>query len=89
MASDRRFSPGEKFRIRTSGKEHVAGDVDCAGCAVLNGIRYPHSHWEGPTMKHFAFLVHGEMFDGVIVRRCEDCGEMASLKIPGREIRTV
>jgi hypothetical protein len=64
-------SPGAHFRIRPTGKEHMAGDIDCAGCGMVNGIRYPHPHREGPTIKHLEFLVHGEAFQEAFDEYCE------------------
>ena len=62
---------GEKFRIRPAGKEHTAGDIDCPACGALNGIRYPHPHREGATIKHLEFLVHGEASRDAFEQYCE------------------
>jgi len=65
------LTPGEKFRIRPTGKEHTAGEINCPGCGIVNGIRYPHPHREGPTTVHLEFLVHGEAFWDAFDRYCE------------------
>jgi hypothetical protein len=67
--SDRRT--GEKFRIRPGGKEHTIGDIDCRGCGVVNGIRYPHPHHDGATIRHLESLVHGEAFLDAFDQYCE------------------
>jgi hypothetical protein len=61
---------GEKFRIRPTGKEHTAGDINCSGCGVLYGIRYPHPH-QDKNIKHLEFLVHGEAFYDAFDKCCE------------------
>jgi len=65
------WQTGEEFRIRPGGKEHTAGDIDCPGCGVVNGIRYPHPHREGATIRHLEFLVHGEAFHDAFDQYCE------------------
>ena len=65
------FMNGETFRIRPTGKEHTVGDIDCPGCGVVNGIRYPHPHHEGPNIIHLEFLVHGEAFQYSFDQYCE------------------
>jgi hypothetical protein len=62
--------PGETFRLRTAGKEHTAGEIDCPGCGVVNGIRYPHPHRDKAII-HLRFLVHGEAFPDAFDRCCE------------------
>ena len=69
QGSERRT--GEGFRIRPDGKEHTAGDIDCPGCGVVNGIRYPHPHREGKTIGHLEFLVHGEALQDAFHQYCE------------------
>ena len=67
---DQPSSPGEKFRMRPSGQWHTAGDINCPGCGVMDGIRYPHPH-QDKAINHLEFLVHGEAIGGVFVRFCE------------------
>jgi len=55
----------------TGCKEHTVGDIDCPGCGVVNGIRYPHPHHEGPNIIHLEFLVHGEAFQYSFDQYCE------------------
>ena len=62
---------GQNFRLRPTGNEHTAGDIDCPGCGVVNGIRYPHPHRDGATIKHLEFLVHGEAFQDAFDQDCE------------------
>jgi hypothetical protein len=63
--------PGERFRFRPTGKAHTAGDIDCVGCGIINGIRYPHPHREENTIRHLEFLVHGEAFQDTFEQCCE------------------
>jgi hypothetical protein len=72
--------PGKEFRIRPTGKEHTAGDIDCPGCGVVNGIRYPHPHREGAIIKHLEFLVHGEAFQDAFDQYCEGGCSVPSIK---------
>ena len=62
--------PGKKFRIRPTGKEHTAGEIDCPACGIVNGIRYPHPHRD-KTIIHLDFLVHGEGFQDAFDQYCE------------------
>lgn len=64
------LSPGEKFRIRSIGKEHTAGDINCTACGVLHAIRYPCTH-RHRSVVHLEFLVHGEAFWDAFDRFCE------------------
>jgi hypothetical protein len=62
--------PGDTFRIRSTGNQHTAGDIDCIGCGVIDGIRYPTPHRD-KTIIHLDFLVHGEAFQDAFERDCE------------------
>lgn len=66
----RTLSPGTRFRIRPWGSEHLAGDIECAACGTLDGVRYPHPHRE-EVLLHLEYLVHGEWFNGLFLRICE------------------
>jgi len=70
----------EKFRLRPWGREHTAGDIHCPACGMLDGIRYPHPHHEGGTIKHLEFLVHGEAFQDAFDRHCEGGCIVPSIK---------
>lgn len=61
----------ENFRIRSTGKEHSVGNINCPGCGVVNGIRYPHPHHEHGSIIHLEFLVHGEGFYSTFDQYCE------------------
>jgi hypothetical protein len=69
-AGHKPLPPGEKFRIRPTGKEHTAADIDCPSCGVVNGIRYPHPH-RNMAIVHLEFLVHGEAFYDAFDQHCE------------------
>jgi hypothetical protein len=67
---DLEASVKNKFRIRPTGKEHTVGDINCPGCSMVNGMRYPHPH-QAATVIHLAFLVHGEAFHDTFHQYCE------------------
>ena len=87
-AGHRPLMPGDSFSIRITGKEHTVGDLDCPGCEVMDGIRYPHPHHEGGTIVHLQFLVHGEAFQDVFAQCCEGGCSVPSIKfappLPGK-----
>ena len=63
-----------KFGFRTAGRDHEVGDTNCAGCAAMEGQRYPrrHNEYEGV---HCLGLVHAEEVDNPtkIVYMCDAC----------------
>lgn len=72
------YVSGEKFRILSKGKTHIAGDLRCSGC----GAGYPHPHLSTKII-HLHFLVHGEAFRRTIHRKCEGGCTMDPLR-PGQ-----
>ena len=62
------------FAFRTTGRDHEVGDRNCAGCAAMQGERYPRSHKEYTGVSCLG-LVHAEQFEDPdkTVYMCDAC----------------